>query len=281
MRLLYSLFLSLLLSSCAWQGNRTTSMTPAEFTPVYTTADTEFCVGDLFGLPEEDFPQLDSKQIRLLNWNTHKYADIRAHDVLLDLGNEADLILLQESIQDYTHMPSVSSQLHWEFAPGYVKGGINTGVMTASTVTPIAACKLTSTEPWLRTPKATNITRYALSDTDETLLVINIHLINFTFGISAMQNQLEQALTFVELHSGPVIVSGDFNTWSNERSKVVMQSLSRLDLQPIKYTNDQRTRIFGLPVDHLYVRDIHVSAATSYPVESSDHNPISVVLEIL
>ncbi|MCP4091690.1 MAG: endonuclease/exonuclease/phosphatase family protein [Gammaproteobacteria bacterium] len=256
-------------------------MASAEATSVHTIADTEFCMGNLFALPTEDTPRLNPKQIHLLNWNTHKYADIRAHDVLLHLGNKANLILLQESIQDYTHMPTVRSQLHWEFAPGYIKNGIKTGVMTASTAAPIAACKLTSTEPWLRTPKATNITRYALSGTDETLLVINIHLINFTFGIHAMQTQLEQALAFVERHTGPVIISGDFNTWSKKRSKAVLQSLNKLGLQPIKYTNDQRTQIFGMPVDHLFIRDIHVSAATSYSVESSDHNPISVVLEML
>jgi endonuclease/exonuclease/phosphatase (EEP) superfamily protein YafD len=281
MRQLCTLFISLMLASCAWQGNRFANVSSSEIVAAYTSADEEFCVGELFATPEKNSPQLDSTNIRLLNWNTHKYSDSRAHDDLLNLGSDADLILLQESIQDYTTMPSLDPQLHWEFAPGYTQAGLKTGVMTASSVAPIAACKLTSTEPWLRSPKATNITRYALSGTDETLLVVNVHLINFTFGVSDMRAQLNQALAFVELHSGPVIVSGDFNTWSDERSMVVSDALTQLNLRPVEYTNDQRTRIFGQPVDHLYVRDINAINATSHPVESSDHNPISVVLEIL
>ena len=281
MRLLYILFLSLLLSSCAWQGNRVAGVTPTEAIPAGSTADTAFCISQLFTAPEQDSPELDSTQINLLNWNTHKYADTRAHDVLLNLGNNADLILLQESIQDYSHMPSVGTQLHWEFAPGYIQNGMKTGVMTASTAAPIAACKLTHTEPWLRSPKATNITRYALSGTDETLLVINVHLINFTLGVSDMRTQLKEALAFVKLHSGPVIVSGDFNTWSKHRNEVVINALTEMNLQPVEYADDQRTRINGHPVDHLYVRDIRVTTATSHLVDSSDHNPISVVLEIL
>jgi endonuclease/exonuclease/phosphatase (EEP) superfamily protein YafD len=281
MRQLYSLFLSLMLASCAWQGDRFADVTPSEVAATQSPVATEFCVGQLFTTPDENSPELDSQNIRLLNWNTHKYADSRAHDDLLNFGSGADLILLQESIQDYTHMPSLNPQLHWEFAPGYVQAGIKTGVMTASSVAPIASCKLTNKEPWLRSPKATNITRYALTGTDETLLVVNVHLINFTFGVSDMRAQLDQALAFVELHSGPVIVSGDFNTWSARRSKVVTQALTRLNLQPVEYTNDLRTRIFGQPVDHLYVRDIKAATATSHPVESSDHNPISMVFGIL
>jgi endonuclease/exonuclease/phosphatase (EEP) superfamily protein YafD len=281
MRQLCILFLSLMLASCAWQGNRFADVSPAEAVSGISTPDTGFCVGEIFTTPDKNSPELDSTNIRLLNWNTHKYADSRAHDDLLNFGSEADLILLQESIQDYTNMPSLDPQLHWEFAPGYVQAGVKTGVMTASSVAPIAACKLTNKEPWLRSPKATNITRYALSGTDETLLVVNVHLINFTFGVSDMRAQLDQALAFVELHSGPVIVSGDFNTWSDERSKVVTRALKRLNLEAVEFTDDQRTRIFGQPVDHLYVRDINAITATSHPVESSDHNPISVVLEIL
>ena len=281
MRQFASLFLSLMLASCAWQGNRVANITPAEAVPAYSLANTESCVGELYATPAKDSPRLDSKQIRLLNWNTHKYADARAHDDLHNLGNEADLILLQEAIQGNTHIPGLGSPLHWEFAPGYIQAGVQTGVMTASTVAPVATCKLSYTEPWLRSPKATNINWYALSDTNETLLVINIHLINFTLGVSAMRTQLEQALAFVQMHSGPVIVSGDFNTWSKERSNVVTQALNELNLQPVKYSDDQRTRIFGLPVDHLYVRDIYASTATSHQVESSDHNPISVILKIL
>ena len=280
MRHISILLLSLMLASCVWQGSRFADAVPSEAVAKQATAETEFCDGVLFTQPDISSPALDPKLIRLFNWNTHKYADSRAHDDLLTYAGEADLILLQESISDYTDMPSLDPQLHWEFAPGYVQAGLKTGVMTASAVAPIASCKLTHIEPWLRSPKATNITRYALSGTDETLLVVNVHLINFTFGVSDMGAQLDQALAFVALHNGPVIVSGDFNTWSNKRAEVVSQALNRLNLQAVEYTNDQRTRILGQAVDHLYVRDINAIDATTHRVDSSDHNPMSLVFGI-
>ena len=68
------------------------------------------------------------------------------------------------------------------FAQGYQRDQLSTGVMTASRIAPLAQCSLTHYEPWLKSPKATSITEYALQGTDNTLLVVNVHLINFTFG---------------------------------------------------------------------------------------------------
>ena len=40
---------------------------------------------------------------------------------------------------------------------------------------------------------------------------INVHLINFEWGISTYQTQLEQLFSFVENYQGPIIMSADFN----------------------------------------------------------------------
>ncbi len=271
-----------MLTSCAWQGNRGVDAIP-DYNSLEQAViiNTKNCGDALTMPPHINSQRFDSKRIRLLNWNTQKQAHVEMQDALSLLGRQADLILLQEALVDHSHIANIDAQLYWVFAPGYIRSSVSTGIMTASRVAPLAYCKFSNIEPWLGSPKATNITRYGLSGTDETLLVINVHLINFTLGISAMQTQLEQALDFVALHDGPVIISGDFNTWSKEREIVVASMLGKHGLQPVQFINDQRTRIFGRPVDHFYVRGIQTAVATSYPTENSDHNPISVVLELL
>ena len=132
----------------------------------------------------------------------------------------------------------------------------------------------------MRSPKATNITEYALEDSEQTLLVINLHLINFTIGVEAMRQQLLQALSFVEQHSGPVIVSGDFNTWNENRRELVADTLNSHGLKAVTYDNDHRKRFLGHALDHTYIRDITAARGTSYAVDTSDHNPVSVTLEL-
>ena len=52
-----------------------------------------------------------------------------------------------------------------------------------SKATPLTQCSFRYSEPWLRTPKATNVTQYSLGGRDETLLVVNMHMVNFALGV--------------------------------------------------------------------------------------------------
>jgi len=196
------------------------------------------------------------------------------------LTEGADLILLQEAVRNSSALADSDPDLHWSFSPGYRTNKGITGVTTASRIKPLAQCTLVHYEPWLKSPKATNITEFSLQGTDETLLVINLHLINFTLGLDAMRKQLLQALSFVERHNGPVIVSGDFNTWSKNRRNFVAEAFSARDMTPVGYAKtDQRKRVFGYALDHTFVRNIRVAEGTSYAVSTSDHSPMSVTLE--
>ncbi len=198
---------------------------------------------------------------------------------LVRLSEGADLILLQEAVLNSDSFDNIAADFHWSFSQGYRKENMRSGVTTASRIRPLAQCSLAHTEPWLRSPKATNITEFPLADSDKTLLVINLHLINFTFGVEAIRQQLLEALRFVERHDGPVIVSGDFNTWSKSRRKIVAETLDSRGLKSVSYASDYRKRVFGHALDHTYVRGIAVAKGTSYPVKSSDHNPVSIMLD--
>ena len=90
--------------------------------------------------------------------------------------------------------------------------------MAISATEPMTNCSLQAREPWIRTPKAVGITEFALTDSQQTLAVVNIHGINFTLGVGDFARQLADIRSVIEAHEGPVIVAGDFNTWNRRRA---------------------------------------------------------------
>jgi endonuclease/exonuclease/phosphatase (EEP) superfamily protein YafD len=139
-------------------------------------------------------------------------------------------------------------------------------------------CHLLALEPWLRTPKATSVTLYPLADRQEKLLAINLHAINFTFGVSDYQNQLAALTTLIAEHEGPVIFGGDLNTWSPGRQQVLQHFASEMALVAVPFDPDHRVTVLGRPLDHLYVRDLTWGHTTTHKFTTSDHNPLMATL---
>lgn len=230
--------------------------------------------------PQPGSASLEGAAIDLLSWNIRKGSLPEWRRDLAWLAADKELVLIQEAT---AVMPRQSPVLpaHWAFAPGYAGATTQTGVATASHAAPLLRCRFQALEPWLGTPKATKITRYALADSERTLAVANIHMVNFTLGLADFRAQLEALVLALSAHDGPLIVSGDFNTWSGARSRLLRAAMARLDAEAVAFADDRRTRIFGAAVDHVFVAGLHVESATAHVVESSDHNPISLRLVVL
>lgn len=220
--------------------------------------------------------ELDSADIHVVNWNIQKGGDPQWSADLTSLHETPDLYVFQEAPLKSTVWNETTVDQHHAFAPGYKSRRSLTGVMTISATRPLTQCNLVAVEPWIRSPKATVITEYGLTDTDETLLVVNIHAVNFTFGTRAFVDQIEQAKAVLEEHDGPILFSGDFNTWRWRRAEILDEMTSELGLQVLSFDEDHRKRFMGLPLDHIYVRGLEVVDATTTRVDSSDHNPMSV-----
>jgi endonuclease/exonuclease/phosphatase (EEP) superfamily protein YafD len=279
-RIFSSLILSVALAACSVQtglDRPAAQQQRANATPVLT--DAKQCSLVLQKNSGASGTGLERTDLQLFSWNTHKNTDAAMRADLGRLAEGADLILLQEAVINSEAFAGIDPEFHWSFSQGYRTENFRSGVTTASRIRPLAQCSLTHKEPWLRSPKATNITEFALADSDQTLLVVNLHLINFTIGVEAMRQQLLQALSFVEQHTGPVIVAGDFNTWNKSRRELVAGALLSRGLEPVSYDSDYRKRFLGHALDHTYIRDITVARGTSYPVNTSDHNPTSVTLK--
>lgn len=223
---------------------------------------------------------IDPDAIELFNWNIGKGGRAKWAAELARLAGEADIVTLQEAPLSNPGWAAAKDERVHAFAPGYATRQSSTGVMTVSAARPLRQCNLSSREPLIRSPKATLITEYALLGRDQTLLVVNIHAINFAPGLRAFERQLGMAADVVARHDGPVIVAGDFNTWRPARQKHVDERLDALELRPVAFAVDRRKRFFGQALDHVYVRGLYVVTATSYASRASDHNPMRVRLSM-
>lgn len=272
-------FVAFSLASCSPLGLKKSASGQANHI-AESAIEPEECRALLGRSPASSTMGLDPQNISLLNWNIQKG---KQHGWEADLGTlsfGSQLVLMQEAALHPEMINTDRLASYWSFAPGYLEDETLTGVLTLSSIEPLTHCNLTDWEPWLRTPKATSITEYALAGSEQSLVVVNIHAVNFTLGVKPYRQQLQRVAAALQDHSGPLIVSGDFNSWRQGREDMVEEFVQQLQLVAIEYREDRRIQIFGRPVDHIYVRGLQPVEVSSTSVSSSDHNPITVYLTV-
>ena len=264
----------LVLSSCTTQPAAPVRLT-AEPAP-----DASACIADLGGSPAAASRLLDSDNISVVNWNIQKGMNTAWVGDLAGKGMSPDLLILQEASIETDAWQDIVPEHYSSFAEGFGPNWSPSGVMTVSVAEPLTECELVAHEPWFGTRKATLVTEYGLTNSEQTLLVVNIHGINFAFGVRDLENQFAQARAVIEAHDGPVLFSGDFNTWRGQRARMLEDMLSALGLSALEYDVDHRKRFFGWALDHIYVRGLYTEHATTLDSHASDHNPMAVRLRL-
>ena len=223
-----------------------------------------------------------SPPLEILSWNIQKASNQGWMEDLVALGGDRNLTFIQEAaLHAQLGELQPSGPLYQSFAEGFITSSQRTGVMTLSTHAPTMQCNFARYEPWLGTPKAAAVTEHALEGSDERLLAINLHAVNFTFGIADLNAQLSPLAELLSSHRGPAILAGDFNTWSDSRQRLVDETLSRLGLIPLRFDPDLRSTAFGRPLDHIYVRGLVAEHTEVVPVTSSDHNALRARLNLI
>lgn len=230
---------------------------------------------------DEPLLQLNPDNISILNWNIYKSQRENWKSDFREFIETEDLLILQEA----TASPELKGLLNkrhanWNLNNAFHYQGNETGVLTASAIKPAFSCGIRTTEPVIRIPKTVLINLYPLANSDKKLLVVNLHGINFTLGTETYQNQIDSMVSMVELHAGPTIVAGDFNTWSEQRMRIVTDMAEKLSLQAVEYNAHNRVRVFGNALDHVYYRGLEVMSENIRKVSSSDHNPIKVSFRV-
>lgn len=218
----------------------------------------------------------------ILVWNIYKQNREGWSEELSRLSSDAQLLLLQETSLNSGLKQWLSSQ-GWEGnqVNAFKVMGESAGVINLARTTPNLACGYTEMEPWLRLPKSGIYARYPLSN-GQVLAVVNLHAVNFTYGTDEYQVQLKALASELSQHTGPIIVAGDFNSWSEERMTVMKQVLTSLSLSEVQFSPDHRVRfISGLPLDHVFYRGLKLENAKAPESDASDHNPLLLSFSLL
>ncbi|WHP46639.1 endonuclease/exonuclease/phosphatase family protein [Mannheimia bovis] len=216
-----------------------------------------------------------NKRFQLLNWNIHKGKDANWQEDLKKFTEKKDFVLLQEATsgqQISNLLPQFESSLHI-FAFQYQEQ--KSGILNLSRLDADRYCLNGSQEPLLRLPKLMSAMRFPFEN-GKSLLMINVHLINFDWTNHSYQKQLDGLKELIQQHQGAIVLAGDFNTWNEKRKKKLFELTNELQLTEVRITPDTRTTAFGYPLDYIFTRDIIVHSASSYAVKSSDHNPLEL-----
>lgn len=226
-----------------------------------------------FGNGYKDFV-FQKKNLRLLVWNVHKYADKDLTKDFSTWGSSSDLVLFQEAIDrpDFVkELLKAEPDINWTLFRSFKTTDDGyTGVATASKVKPLSEDLILSepTEPILGTHKTMIVSKFAIEGEAEPLLVANIHGINFVTN-TEFKIHMRQLYEAIRDHKGRMIVAGDFNTWNPGRSNFLFGLMARLGLKRPKLYRDG---FFDL--DHVFLRGFQVSKIYDLTnVESSDHDP--------
>jgi len=214
-------------------------------------------------------------EFSVVDWNIYKQQGDNWRSELTKLIENNDLVILQEAKLSFLLNQLMQQyQLSWTQVEAFSVYKQSMGVLTASKATPLSVCKQTLAEPWIRFPKSSLITYFAWEGSNESLLVANLHMINFTLGVDEFNQQLASIIAVIRQHSGPVLMAGDFNTWTNKRLNSLHEMAASVDLQQLVYQKDVRETSFGNPIDDIYFRGLQQLSASSYETQASDHNPI-------
>jgi len=233
---------------------------------------------------------LNPASITVVNWNIAKnnhQEQWLAEAKEIARQYDPDLFFLQEvRIVPRDQPPVPFHGLGWHFAPNLRNTQTHHafGVLTAAKVKHLDYQQVHTQhyEPVFNTPKVALITEYPLVGTPQTLLAVNVHGLNFvrTKMFQAQLHQLEQKVVH---HQGPLILSGDFNTWNGRRMAVLQSVVSRLGLTSVCFPKEHHQQLkrflWSDPLDHMFYRGLAVrsgSARVLHKLESSDHVPMVV-----
>ena len=223
--------------------------------------------------------QLAAAGFTLSSWNMCKGCRQGWKGDLRQLADQSDLLLLQEAhMQEPLEQLLDASGLDWSLVHAFSLDGWPAGVLTGARVHPLAVCAQRISEPFLRVPKTAMLSYYALEGRTESLLVVNVHGVNFAPGSTDLAHQLLPLQERIARHDGPVIVAGDFNTWSRRRMAVLRQLARKNGLRAVSFEGTP-SRHFGRQLDHIYYRGLIVQHAWVTALRSSDHYPLNVTFK--
>jgi len=228
-------------------------------------------------LPSKDASENLPETFTLLVWNLQKtdfsHFILRPIEALINVP--APHLL---SLQEASTRPMQNRFFNFPFvmAPNIQTAKFHYGVLTASPFVfkPYQQCLTQAREVGLATHKTALITHHLLAN-GLTLIHVNIHAINFVRN-KTFNKELKFLWSLLMHQTGPMIVSGDFNTWNKNRLRSLEKVAHRLDLQAVTFPDKRPIKtLLRQPLDHIFYRELTLLEAHAIAVPNiSDHNPL-------
>jgi endonuclease/exonuclease/phosphatase (EEP) superfamily protein YafD len=242
-----------------------------------------------------EHPRPVPESIVIVSWNAEKGAspDFKPDLSRLVIVEEPDFVFLQEARADLLQTKRIGGYFASSWSYPWPNGKA-IGLMTLSHAAPVRVQPMPSRhrEFLITAPKLSLVIEYSLMD-GQRLLTINVHLLAFErWGTSGIQSQLDDLEAVMDEHVGPIILVGDFNTWSQERLNLVRKLAGELGLTEVtdfpsnRKTADKNASFLNwllgidkaLPLDRVYYRGFTHHSAKVLSYQSSDHTAIQVTL---
>lgn len=229
--------------------------------------------------------------IKVLVWNIKKTQEANWQKEFLSFAHDRDLFLIQEAYPNslFTSTLDTFEDIRWDMGISFLYklyDYLPTGTMIGSKVLPtyFVVKHSPDMEPVTETPKAMTYAKFPLEGRREELLVINVHGINFNdFG--AFKRHMGQVEEEILKHSGPVLIAGDFNTRTKDRTSYMFHLMKKLGLQEIQFKNgDQRmtAKFTNNILDYGFIRGLRVlNAEVLGFATGSDHKPMRLEISAI
>lgn len=217
----------------------------------------------------------------LLLWNMQKCRGKKWRSDFLGLIHGKHLVLLQEASLSAVNLEifDQNEEYFWVMARSFthIKLESENGVKTGSRCQPLDTFAQASPnfEPLVRTHKMMLETSYPLQGCPDPLKVFNIHALNFSRS-GAFDNHIQQVLAAAKMYQGPMILAGDFNTWSKQRYSLLKTMVLELGLIEAEIIRKSKARHLYKDLDHLFYRGLKLDEVSLMEgINSSDHLPIT------
>lgn len=222
---------------------------------------------------------IDGSHFRVVAWNLYKGRMKNFRPDFLKLMGGADVIMASEATDGDLVKPVFTSLqgFGWDFATSFLmKANVATGVAIGSKakVQEVQFSRTDDLEPYVKSPKAIVMGTYGIPGTDERLLVVSIHGINWNDD-QALGRQLTKVLPVLQAHKGPVVFAGDFNTKNQIRLELSKEVLGKAGLTRVNWENPES----GKQLDDAFTRGLtvhHARLVQDYVGDGSDHPAIDL-----
>ncbi len=137
-----------------------------------------------------------------------------------------------------------------------------------------------SQESFIGPHKSLLLSTYPLNS-EQTLLVLNIHAINFRENKS-YEKELEIFAQKVRSYGGPMIIAGDFNAWNKKRMEALYKLQTELSLELVAFDNEKVKSFMGYSLDFILYRGLEcLEKEVIVDHDISDHHPLLVKFKVL